>query len=657
MKNEIEEILKLLKKKNLIEAEKKCEKLLEIADKNFEFLNLYAVILFQLKKYDDSILKWQKAIKINPQYHFGYNNLGNVFFIKKDYENALKNYNEAININLNYHEAFHNKGNVYLKLKKISAALESFDSAIKLKNDYIPAIKSKAYLLTKLKRLEESLIEWDKLVEHNPQDPKNYIQRGDVFTDLNRLDEAVKNYSKAIIFQSEDTFLTGNLLHVKSRMCDWANQEDDLKELENKIKQKKKVSPPYPITTFFDSPFLQFEVSKLWSDEYRIDHKLDNNFKNKKSNKIKLAYFSADYRTHAMGHLMVRMLELHDKSKFELHGFYFGPPINKNDLIQKRILNCFDNFVDINLMSDFEVTELTRSLNIDISIDLMGHTGNSNRFGIFLCKSAPIQISFLGYPGTTGSKNIDYLVADQTLIPKNHQNFYSEKIIYLPDTYQPNEETKKISEAPLNKKKLGLPDDKFIFCNFNSHQKITPRIFKIWMDILKKNQNSVLWLLKDNIFSEKNLISALVAENIEPERLIFADHLPLDQHLSRMKFADLFLDTFPYNAHTTCSDAIRVNLPIVTKIGESFASRVSASLLKTINMTDLVTTNDNEYTQLSIDISKNSNLLNKIKKKMEENKRQSNLFKTDTFTKNLEKSYQKVYENYFNGVEPQNIEL
>ena len=166
-----------------------------------------------------------------------------------------------------------------------------------------------------------------------------------------------------------------------------------------------------------------------------------------------------------------------------------------------------------------------------------------------------------------------------------------------------------------------------------------------------------MWLLKDNIFSEKNLISALVAENIEPERLIFADHLPLDQHLSRLKFADLFLDTFPYNAHTTCSDAIRVNLPIVTKIGESFASRVSASLLKTINMTDLVTTNDNEYTQLSIDISKNSNLLNKIKKKMEENKRQSNLFKTDTFTKNLEKSYQKVYENYFNGVEPQNIEL
>ena len=277
-----------------------------------------------------------------------------------------------------------------------------------------------------------------------------------------------------------------------------------------------------------------------------------------------------------MGHLMVQMLELHDKSLFELFGFYFGPPLNDKDFLQKRILKCFDGFHDINNQNDKSVAELTKKIGIDIAIDLMCHTGNRNRFGIFQKKIAPIQINFLGYPGTSGSRFFDYIVADKVLIPEDQQKYYSEKIIYLPDTYQANEDTKKISDKNFTKEMFGLPDNKFIFCSFNSNHKINIKIFDLWMKILSKNLDSVLWIMSDNDLSVENLRNFAQNKNIDPKRLIFAKHMPLDEHLKRLQLADLVLDTFPYNAHTTCSDAIRVNLPVLTLKGKSFASRVAA---------------------------------------------------------------------------------
>ena len=287
----------------------------------------------------------------------------------------------------------------------------------------------------------------------------------------------------------------------------------------------------------------------------------------------------------------------------------------------------------------------------------MGYTGNDNRFGIFLNKAAPIQINFLGYPGTSGSECIDYIVADKTLIPVDEQKNYSEKIIYLPDTYQPNEESKQISDINQNKKQFNLPQNKFVFCCFNSHQKINPKMFLTWTKILKEKKDSVLWLLKDNQFSEKNLKTFLSNQGLDPQRLIFADHLPLNQHLARLKFADLFLDTYPYNAHTSCSDALRMNVPVVTLKGRSFASSVASSLINTLEVNELIVNNFNEYERLSLKISNDKNYLEKIKNKIKLSKQSSNLYNPLKYTKNIEEAYQAAYKKYLSGELPQNIEL
>ena len=355
---------------------------------------------------------------------------------------------------------------------------------------------------------------------------------------------------------------------------------------------------------------------------------------------------------------MNRIYDLHDKSLFEVYGFYFGPPINLEDKLQKKIINSFDKFIDVNHLSDHEVTNLVRDLEIDIGIDLMGHTGgNTNRFTIFQNRVAPIQVSFLGFPCTTGSKCIDYLIADKIVIPKKFQKFYSEKIIYLPDTYQPNEEIKKLSFDHKSKSSVGLPENEFVFCCFNAHQKINLKIFKIWMRILKERENSILWLLKDNELSENNLKREADNLGVDPERLVFAKKLEIDQHLSRLKFADLFLDTYPYGAHTTCSNALRMCLPVITLAGDSFASRVSASLLNSINLNELITKDSKSYEKLAVNISNDKKLLNEIKNKIKLYSTKKNLFKPDIFTKNLEKSYKMIYENYLNDHNPKEIEL
>ena len=373
--------------------------------------------------------------------------------------------------------------------------------------------------------------------------------------------------------------------------------------------------------------------------------------------KIKIGYFSADFRTHAMGHLMVKMLEQHDRNKFEIYGFYFGPKIKKDDQLSKRIVKSFDKFIDVTSKNDLEVTELSRSIGIDIAVDLMCFTGTYNRFGIFTKKCAPLQINFLGYPGTSGAKYIDYIVVDKNLVSDENKDFFSENLISLPGSYQPNEEEKIVSDKVFSKEKLGLPNGKFIFACFNSHQKIMPEMFKIWMKILDDKKDSVLWLLEDNFFSQNNLKKEADQQNIDPQRLIFAKNLPLDQHLSRIRYADLFLDTFPYNAHTTCSDALREGLPVLTLKGTSFASRVASSLLSTIDLKELITSSYEDYEKLALKISNEPEYLNELKEKIKKNKIRTNLFKANIFTKNLENGYNEIFQNYTKGNKPKNFKL
>ena len=640
-----------------MQAEKKCSLLISKVNPNYDLHNIYAVILFQLKRYDDAISQWQKAIKLKPDYHFGYNNLGNAFLLKNDLNQALLNYEEAIKINPNYFEAIYNKANIFLKLKDFSNALKYYDKVLSLKNDYFSAHQGKAIVYKKIEKFDEAINQWEKVISLNPDNENAYVQKGDILFDKNMLKDALNDYEKAYSINPNKPFLLGSIIYTKTRMCEWEGLDKIITEFKSKIEKNTKVSPPYTALTIFDDPSIHLKISKIWSDEHKkID---DNKIKKieKKNKKIKVGYFSADFRTHAMGHLMVKMLELHNREDFEIYGFYFGPKIKESDFLAKRIKNSFDKFFDITLKNDHEVANLSKELGLDIAIDFMCFTGNQNRFGIFTQRCAPIQINFLGYPGTSGSKFLDYIVLDDKLICEENKKFFSESLIVLPDTYQPNEDKKEIDNKVLTKDKLGLPKSNFVFSCFNSHQKIMPNIFEVWMNILKKKNDSVLWLLKDNDISEKNLKMQAENNNVNPERLIFADHLPLDQHLSRLRLADLVLDTFPYNAHTTCSDSLRMGVPVLTLKGKSFASRVATSLLTSMSLSELVTEKLNDYEEMALKISNNPEMLDQLKDKILRNRENSNVFKPQIFTNNIEKSYKKVYQNFIDGFSPQDFKL
>ena len=657
MSKELSELLSLFKEKKFSLAEKKCFKLIKKIKPNHEIFNIYAVILFELNKYNDAIKYWKKSIELNQKYFFGFNNLGNVYLKKNEFQNALKYYDKATEIKIDYFEAFHNKGNVFFKMNDLTNALKNYDKALKIKSDYLPSIKGKSDIYVKQKIFDKAILELEKILFYEPNNINSYVQKADILIQQNKLKEAIEDYEVAYNLNPDHPFLLGDMIHAKTKICDWKNLDAKVKKLEEKILSKNKSSPPFTATTLFDSPKLLFENAKIWESHFEIKKNDYKSFIKTDKKKIKLGYFSADFRTHAMGHLMVNMFECHDKSLFEVHGFYFGPSLNEKDLIQKRILQSFDSFHDINQKDDESVYNLTKKLDIDIAIDLMCHTGNRNRFGIFLKKIAPIQINFLGYPGTSGSQLIDYIIADDVLIPEQNQKYYSEKIIYLPDTYQANEDTKIISKKNFTKEQLGLPDDKFIFCSFNSNHKINAKTYDLWMRILLRTKNSILWIMYDNELSKENLKNFASDKGVDIKRLIFADYLPLDEHLKRLQLADLVLDTFPYNAHTTCSDAIRVNIPILTLKGEGFASRVAASLLNCINLNELVAENENDYEKLAIKIYENNDYLNDIKSRIKENKLTSNLFKSKVFTKNIERAYRTVFQNFVNGKLPENIKL
>ena len=351
-------------------------------------------------------------------------------------------------------------------------------------------------------------------------------------------------------------------------------------------------------------------------------------------------------------YLIAGLLSNHDKSKFEIYIFSYGKTkTGKYREFAKK--NC-RKFFDISDSTNKEIYKLSKNCRIDIAIDLKGYTKNT-RSDIFSKRVAPIQINYLGYPGTMGVNFMDYIIADYTVIPKSQQKNYSEKIIYLPHSYQPNDNNRFVSKTITSKLDFGLPEDSFVFCCFNNNYKISPSEFDIWMRILRNTKNSVLWLFKSNKYADKNIINEAMSRGVDKSRIIFAEKIKVDEHLARHKHADLFLDTFNYNAHTTASDALWSGLPIVTKEGLQFASRVSASLLRSVGMEELITKTEEEYENLIMHLYENKNKLNKIRVELNTNNKNKPLFDTKQYTLDLEESFKRVFEIEINGKDKQNV--
>jgi predicted O-linked N-acetylglucosamine transferase (SPINDLY family) len=436
-------------------------------------------------------------------------------------------------------------------------------------------------------------------------------------------------------------------------ICDWQDFKVKVENLLLQTNENKKSSFCHPVLALTDSPSIQRKSSEIWiNDKHPFNSLFGPILKSRHRDKIKIGYYSPDFREHPVAHLLIELLELHDKNQFELFGFYFGPPDSSK--MHKRISSAFNQFIDVELKSDKDIALMSREMGIDIAVDLTGFTALA-RTDIFSYRAAPIQVNYLGYPGTTGAEYIDYIIADPIIIPTECQQYYSEKVVYLPNSYQVNDRQRSITNKVFTKDELGLPKDSFVFCCFNNNYKITPNTFDGWVRILKAVKGSVLWLLEDNPIAALNLRKEAQFRGLDPNRLVFAKRIDPSEHLARQRAADLFIDTLPYNAHTTASDALWVGLPVLTCMGESFASRVAASLLKAIELPELITTTQEQYEATAIELANNPEKFKDIKNKLERNRLTTALFDTPRFTKHIQTAYKQMYERYQADLQPNNI--
>ncbi len=641
---------------------------IKLQPSNAEAFNNKGNALFLLEKYEAAIQSFKEAIKIKPNYADAYNNLGNSLWKQKKIDQSLESYKKAIEIQPNHLEAYNNLGMGFLKLKKYQDAIQNFDRAIKIKSDYAVVHYNKGNLLFEIEKIDESLQSYDLAIKINPSYAEAYYNKGNLLLAANCNDEALENFKKVLEINPDFESLISTIMHTKLKLCDWKNFDEDLQNLKNTVFDPKKIFNPHTLLFSYDSLKSQKIAAKKWSDKlisFTLSEKKISNFsklskdlnldqKKEIKKKIRIGYFSADFRKHAVGNLVVNLLELHDKSKFEIYCFYFGP--DTDDEIYKRISNTVFKFINVKSKSEKEIAQLSNNLGIDIGVDLMGYTVK-NRFKIFIERCAPLQVSYLGYPGTTGSDYFNYIIADKVLIPKENQKYYSEKIIYLPNTFMTTDSKKKISKKTFTKEELGLPRNGFVFCCFNQSYKILPKFFDVWMKILKRVDGSVLWLFKSNDVSCINLKQEAINRGIDPERIIFADFLPsFEDHLARYGAADLFLDTSPYNAHSTCCDSLKGGLPVLTLQGETYASRVSSSLLNLLGLNKLITQTTKEYEETAVELANDLTILKNIKIKLVNLRNTSPLFNTKLFTTNIEKAYLEIYNKYIENKKTENIE-
>jgi predicted O-linked N-acetylglucosamine transferase (SPINDLY family) len=655
--------------------------------KSPQLLFLIGTANLEMKTYETAIEFLKESIAIYPENPVSYYNLGLAYQEINLLIRAISSYKKAINLNDNYTEAHINIGSVFLKLKRYNEAVNSFDQALMLSNNDPEIYSNRGHALVGLKRYDEALKGYDQALALNPKEAKIYLNFGYLFHSLRRFRDAIFYFKKALILKPNyteayiglgdchinlkdyqegvhnynqifefkvwvDNFL-GLFIHTKMQICDWGNYCLLLKKIINKIRKKEKASVPFFVLSLSDDPSLQKESAEIFvHDQHSVTNLLPEINRYSSHKKIRIGYFSADFYNHATMHLLADVFEYHNNDQYELYGFSFQDA--ENDEWTEIVKEKFNKFFDVSKKSDEEIALMARNIQIDIAIDLKGYTAHS-RPDIFSYRTAGIQVSYLGYPGTMGTKCIDYIIADKTLIPKNMQQYYSEKIIYLPNSYQANMAERAISQKEFQRKEMGLPDDAFVFASFNNSWKITPETFDSWMRILLSAKGSVLWLLSTNSIQIKNLSNEAELRGVNGNRLIFASFLPIEEHLKRIQLADLFLDTFPYNAHTTASDSLRMGLPLITRSGNSFASRVAASLLNAIDLPELITTTKEEFELLAIDLANNHDKLLQIKNRLLNNLSVSPLFNSKLFTQHLETAYKTIYKRYLDDLPPDHI--
>ncbi len=533
--------------------------------------------LNDIKRYEEAVESCDAAIRLAPDLAGAYVNRGDALAGLRRQEAALASYDKAIELDPAVAEAHNDRANTLQSLNRYEDAVASYSAAIALKPDYAEAYAGRGAALQKLKRHAGALGSYNKAIALNPRHAEAYNNRGNLLVELKRYDEAIAAYATAMAIKPDYEFVFGTWLHTRMKVCDWFDLDASVARLTRKLDAGEQVSPPFPLLSLPTTLQQQRKGAGMWSATmFPPDASLPPIARPTRPGPLRVGYFSADFYNHATAWLIAGLFEQHDRAKVEPIAFSFDSV--RDDEMAQRLSAGVDRFIDVSRMSDLEVASLARSLEIDIAVDLKGFTSDS-RTGIFAARAAPIQVNYLGYPGTMAADYVDYLIADPIVVPMADQGGCSEKIVHLPDSYQVNDSRRVISDRVFDRAECGLPADGFVFCCFNNNYKILAETFDAWTNILRQVDGSVLWLFAENPDAVANLKREAEARGVAAERLVFAERMPVADHLARHRLADLVLDTAPYNAHTTASDALWAGLPVLTCPGESFAGRVAASLL------------------------------------------------------------------------------
>ena len=635
---------------DLAEAARLYSEVLRADPRHFPALYAMGYLHYQVGQFEQAQRIIGDAIRINPRSPDAFFSRGCALQRLNRPAEALVCFDRALALRPNLVEAHSNRGVVLMALNRNAQALESLEIALTLDPSSTGALNNRGCILENLGRHEEALVCFEKVIAKEPGFVDALINRGSALAALKRFEEAAADFEKALVIDPERPYARGNMIFYRMHACDWRKLAQDRAEIAADLRAGKRVIYPFVNVALTSSMADQLQCARilaandappspapLWRGE-RYGH-----------DRIRLAYVSADFHAHATVALIAGVLEQHNRNRFEIIAISFGR--DDRSAMRTRVMAAFDRFIDVRDKSDAEIASAMRQMEVDIAVDLKGYTQH-HRSGIFAFRPAPVQASYLGYPGTMGAPYIDYLIADRIVVPNEHLPYYTEQIAYLPDTYQCNDSRRPIAESAPSRAAAGLPETGFVFCCFNNNYKIAPETFDIWMGLLREVPESVLWLLDDNRDATRNLRREAQARGVAPERLIFAPRAGVEEHLARHRLADLFLDTLPYGAHTTASDALWAGLPVLTVLGESFAGRVAASLLHAVGLPELVADSLKTYETRALQLAREPGALTAVKEKLAANRDTQPLFDTARITRNLEAAYIAMWQRQQRGEPP-----
>jgi len=611
----------------------------------------YGVVLKALNRPAEALERFSQALKINASVAETWNNRGTVFNDLKRHGEAVADFDRAMAAKANYPDAFCNKGKALAELKLYKHSLGAYDHALVLKPDLAEAWLGRGNVFIELRQYDYALAAYDRALELKPDLAEAWLGRGTTFYELKRYDDAIAAYGRALALKPNLDYAASLRLRAKLTICDWTDLEAEIAQLLATMKERRLSSDAFAILTIPSSSADQLQCARrciqdqptyppIWRGEvYTHD-------------RIRVAYLSADFHEHPTAYLLAGLFEQHDKSRFEITGISFGP--NRDSPMRHRLRGAFEHFVDVWDKSEEDIADLVRRLEIDIAVDLMGHTKDS-RLGVFARRPAPIQVSYLGYLGTMGAEFIDYVIADQIALPSDQQKNYTENIVHLPDCFLVNDSRLAIAPYTPSRGDVGLPAEGFLFCSFNNSYKLGRPMFELWMRLLHAVEGSVLWLVETNAEMAVNLRREAQRCGIDPGRIIFAPRIALSEHLARQRLAGLFLDTTPYNAGATGAAALWSGVPLLTMIGKTFVGRMAASMLHAVGLPELVTESLPDYEALALKIATEPALCASLKDKLARNRETYPLFNTERFTRHIEAAYTKMWKRYQGGEKPENF--